>query len=277
MSLVTVEFKKLMAKPRTYISPALLVLLILLVFWAMAKEGEKVLDFAFQALEETFVVEGEILTGAFVSYLILNTLWIHVPILLLIVTGEILGSEFESGTIRIMLVRPISRWKFLGVKFFLALFYSFLFVGILFLFTYFPALLLFGEGDLLVFIEGLQVVPSSELGTRFLYAFWHSALSMGCLGSLSVAIGTFTQKSLTTILITLGILIFSTLIQTLGPTIFPGWENFLLTHHFSKWQLLFKINIPWSGILASQLWMLVLIAICMTVSFVKFESLKITE
>ncbi len=277
MSLLKVEIQKLLAKPRTYLSPALLVFLILLVFWGMAKEGEKVLSFAFQALEENFMVEGDILTGGFVSYLILNTLWIHVPILLVIVTGDLLGSEFESGSIRLMLTRPISRAKFILNKHFLAILYSSVFVLILFAFTIGSASIIFGEGDLLVFIEGLQVVPKTELSQRFVYAFLHSVLSMSCLGALSVCLGVFTKKSLTSILFTLGILILSTLIQTLGPSLFPGWEQFLLTYHFSQWQLFFQIEIPFNEVFYSQIWMMAFILFCVTISAFRFQTIKITE
>ncbi len=277
MRLIGMELFKLLSKPRTYISPGILVLLIGLIFWALAIEGEKVLDFAFQALEKTFFIQGEIINGAFVCFLIMNTLWIHLPILLVIVTGDVLGSEFESGTVRLILSRPISRIAFLWSKFAITILYSAFLVGVLLLFAYFPAKILFGNGDLLVMMEGLQVIPEQDLSLRFYGAFLYAVLGMGSLGVLSVSLAVFTRKSLSAILIALGFLIVSTLVQTLGPQFFPGWQNLLLTYHLSQWQMFFRQEIAWPEIQHSALWLFGFALLSAGISFVKFNRLNITE
>jgi hypothetical protein len=67
------------------------------------------------------------------------------------------------------------------------------------------------------------------------------------------------------------------LLQTLAPSIFKGWESFLLTHHLAQWQLFFYTDIDWGSIQKSVIWLLGFSSICIIASLVRFNRLKITE
>jgi ABC-2 type transport system permease protein len=140
-----------------------------------------------------------------------------------------------------------------------------------------PALLLFGKGDLIVIFNGLQIIEEKELMTRFLSAFGFAIAGMCVFAVLSVAVSIFTRKSLNAILITLGFLVISTLLQTLAPTIFQGWESFLITHHLARWQMLFYSVPDTAAVLNSTLWLISFSVVCILASVFRFNSLKITE
>jgi hypothetical protein len=100
---------------------------------------------------------------------------------------------------------------------------------------------------------------------------------MSTFAIFSVAISFFTRKSLVAILITLGIIVISTLLQTLASSLFMGWEFFLITYHFAQWQLFFYSEIDWVSLLNSSLWLMVFSSFCIVVSLIRFNKLKITE
>ena len=74
------------------------------------------MDFALQALKDRFEINGQLLNGYFICYLVLQTLLIHVPLLITLVAGDVLSGEANMGTLRMLLTKPISRTTILLSK-----------------------------------------------------------------------------------------------------------------------------------------------------------------
>lgn len=277
ITLLRFECVKLIHRRRTFLSIGLMLVLVCLIFWGLKSEGVNALAFIFQSLDKNFEVQGTILNGYLASFLILNTLWIHIPILITIVTGDLFSSELENGTIRILMTRPISRNRVALSKHFTAVVFVFFFIICYAIISIIPALVLFGKGDLLVAFNGLQIIEESQLPLRFLGAFGFAFLAMSTVAILSVAVSFFAKKSLVSILITLGFIIISTLLQTLSGSLFTGWEFFLITYHFSQWQLFFYTDIDYIAIVNSTIWLLSFSIVCIVISIIRFKFLKITE
>jgi len=277
IQLLKFEWVKLMHQPRIFLSLGLMLILVGLIFWGLKSEGENALDYLFQSLGNNFLIQGTILNGYMVSFLVLNTLWIHIPILIVIVTGDLFSSELETGTIRLLMTRPISRNRIVVSKFCIAVFYVFFFLLIFTVISLGLALVLFGSGDLIVAFNGLQIILEKDLLWRFLLAFGYAFLAMSTFAIFSVTVSFFTRKSLVAILITLGVIVISTLLQTLAASLFMGWEFFLITYHFSQWQMFFYSEIDWISLLNSVFWLIGFSTICIIVSLIRFNTLKITE
>ena len=275
--LLKFELKKLMHRPRTFLSIGLMLVLVGLIFWGLKSEGENAMTYVFQSLWDNFAMQGKILNGYMVCFLILNTLWIHIPVLIVIVTADLFCSELETGTIRLLMTRPISRNRVALAKFFTAVLYVFFFILIFTSLSLGLALFLFGSDDLIVAFNGLQIIPEEDLLWRFFAAFGYAVLAMSTFAIFSVTVSFFTRKALVTILITIGVIVISTLLQTLAASLFFGWEFFLITYHFTQWQLFFYSEIDWVSLLNSSIWLMVFSGICILVSLIRFNTLKITE
>jgi ABC-2 type transport system permease protein len=277
ITLLRFECIKLICRRRTFLSFGLMLILVCLIFWGLKSEGTNALAFIFQSLDKNFEIQGTVLNGYLAGFLILNTLWIHVPVLITIVTGDLFSSELENGTIRILMTRPISRSLVALSKHFTAVVFVLFFIIFYVLISILPALVLFGKGDLIVAFNGLQIIEECQLPLRFLGAFGFAFLAMSTLAILSVTVSFFAKKSLVSILITLGFIIISTLLQTLSASLFRGWEFFLLTYHFSQWQLFFYTDIDYGAIVNSAVWLLLFSIVCIGISIIRFNFLKITE
>lgn len=276
-ALLTNELYKLFKKPRTYISPVVVLVIIILINLGMYLEGAQILDFLLATLREQFFLEGNLINGYLITFLSLTTLWVHIPILVVIVTADLMSSEFESGAIRMLLTRPIKRSALMSAKILTALIYVALFMLFLGAISFTIATLIFGKGDIIVLYEGIQIITAAQFMPRFLLTIGYSTFGMMAFAAMSIYISTATKNSLAAILISLGILIISTLLQTFSLGIFESWKPFLFTYHMTQWQLLFYTEIPWSEIWVSVAFLTAFTAIFIALSYRKFNRLNITE
>jgi len=276
-ALLTNELYKLFKKPRTYISPVVIVVIIILINLGMYLEGGQILDFLLATLREQFFLEGNLINGYLITFLSLSTLWVHIPILVVIVTADLMSSEFESGAIRMLLTRPIKRSALMSAKMLTALIYVTLFMLFIGALSYGIATLIFGKGDIIVLYEGIQIITSAQFVPRFLLTLAYSTFGMMAFAAMSIYISTATKNSLAAILVSLGVLIISTLLQTFSLGIFESWKPFLFTYHMSQWQLFFYTDIPWMEILVSTVFLAAFTAVFVGLSYRKFNRLNITE
>src|SRR5215212_2223069 len=124
-TLIKLELFKIFKKPRTYIAFIAITALVVLIQIGFYVDGDTYLDFAFQSLTASFSVEGKVLNGYFMCYVILQLLLVHVPLLIALVAGDMVSGEANMGTLRLLLTKPISRSRFLLSKFIAASIYTF--------------------------------------------------------------------------------------------------------------------------------------------------------
>jgi len=170
-------------------------------------------------------------------------MWVHIPLLVVLVTGDLISGEANSGTFRLLLSRPVSRTKLINAKFIAALVYTgalVIFIGLISL----PiGLLIFGKGDLMVFLGVLNVIPESELPLRFAMAFGFGLLSMSTVACLSLMLSSMARNSLGPILSTIAIIILLTLISSINLKVFNIIRPVLFTSYLNSWQYLFSYEI----------------------------------
>lgn len=101
-----------------------------------------------------------------------------VTLLAVIVAGGIVASEFSQGTIKMLLTRPVKRWKILTSKYITVLLFAIVLTVILLISTALAGLLFFGfsDGTFLVW-NGSEVAETS---------FWLEALKLAALKFSSV-------------------------------------------------------------------------------------------
>lgn len=275
--LLAIELYKLARQPRTWLTFGLMTILLSLINLGMALDGRKMFDMVLQPLSEQFIISGNLINGHLISYLALNMLWVHIPVILVIVTGDLVSGEFEAGTIRLMLCTTRKRWQWLSVKIIAAYIFVMVFMVFSGVLMVLPAHFIFGSGDLIVLNEGIQIIEEKEVLSRFVQAMLFGMLGMFTFATISVFFSVMLRNSLAAILASLGILIVSTLIQTFGMGIFESWQPLLFTWHMAQWQRIFVANPDINSILQSAAVLVLHIAILTGVALYRFNHLKITE
>lgn len=277
INLIYIELFKLFSSARTYITLAIGAILMLIINLGLYTDGQKIFDFLLESINEYFLVQGKVINGYLITYLALNTLWVHIPILIVIVSAHIFASEFEMGTIRLLLTQPISRRHLFLAKLVSLIIFNCCFMLMVALFALVPALLLFGKGDVIVFIDGIQFVQEATFMGRLFYALLFSTLAMIAFSCLSMFFSLLFKNTLTSILLSLGILILFTLLQKFVFGIFSAWQAFIFTHHFAKWQLFFVNEIPIASIWSSVYFLVAMCLVLILLSMLKFEKMNISE
>ena len=116
--LTLLELKKLQNRPRTYIAFAAIWAIVVLIQLALYVDGKTYMEFFLKDVADTFEIAGNPLNGYFVCFVILQTLLVHVPLLVAIVSADMVAGEANLGTLRLIMSRPYSRTQILLAKFF---------------------------------------------------------------------------------------------------------------------------------------------------------------
>ena len=231
------EFVKVVYKKRTYISFVLITALIPFIVLAVKNGGGSLESKLYGQLADSFIFVGSLVNGNLSAYIIIAILISHMPFLSTIVASEIVSGEYSKGTFRMYLTRPISRNKVLLSKLIIVLGYTTLMMLYFVLYTLFISRLIIGNGDLVVFHNGLLVLDSMDVGWRFMLSFWLSNILMLTVTCLCFMISTFSKNSVTPIIVTISIVFIGTAIafipieffENLNPYLFTGYIDLFLT------------------------------------------------
>lgn len=266
------EFIKIAAKPRSYIGVGAITLIVGIILFAMKVDGMNFISFVTAPFEQSLSFEGNILNGNLIAFIILQMLIIHVPLLIALVTGDLVSGEGAMGTIRLLLTKPVSRTKILFSKYLAGCAYTL----VILLWMGFMALIvgkwLFGTGDLLVLnSDGLIVLQQSDLAWRFALGFSVAFLSLVMIATLSLTLSCFSENSIGPIVSTMAIIILFTIIGTLDVPVLQKIQPYLFTTHMMAWRSFFEDPLPTGKILNSIVILLIHIVGLLTIAVYKFN------
>lgn len=217
------ELIKIAAKRRSYIGLAVITLLVGVILFAMKADGLAYISFITSSFEQTLSFQGNILNGNLIAYIVLQMLIIHVPLLVALVTGDLVSGEAATGTLRILISKPLSRSSLILSKFLAGNVYTLVMLLWLAVMALGIGRLLFGTGDLMMLNnEGLVVLQNQDVLWRFLSGFGIAYLSLVTVTTLSVTLSCFTDNSIGPIVTTMAIIILFTVIGTLDVPVFDA-------------------------------------------------------
>jgi ABC-2 type transport system permease protein len=241
-TLLQIELFKIFKRPRTYIAFVAIAAIVVLIQLALYLDGKTYIGFLLQSIER-FNVEGKILNGYFVCYFILQTLLIHVPLLIALVGGDMIAGEANMGTLRLLISKPISRSSLLISKFLASTVYTLLLLIWMAILSLLVSLLIFGSGDLVVFQSQVIIqIPQSDVFWRYLAAFGFAAIAMTTVAALSFFLSLFAENSIGPIVAAMSIVIVCTILTTMDLPLFLSMKPYLFTSHMLGWKGFFDIR-----------------------------------
>jgi ABC-2 type transport system permease protein len=245
INLIQLELFKIVTKPRSYMGFLAITVIVLLIQFAFYVDGKQYLEFIFQSLQNSFQIEGNILNGALICFIILQMLIVQMPLLVALVTGDLVSGEAASGTIRLLLSKPYSRAQILWAKYIAGSIYTFALILWLGLLALGVGLLVFGTGDLVVLkSDELIILRADDVIWRFIGAFFVAFLSLSVITTFSLMLSCFTDNSITPIVASMSVIIIFTIIGTLDVPLFDTIKPALFTTHMIIWRNLFDNPLP---------------------------------
>ncbi len=265
------ELWKLFGKKRTYIGFGAFVLvqtLMLLMFKYTRWETQF----------ETMLAGNGYLAADYISALTVALVMLTPQVLLLLplyvalVGGDLVAKEAEDGTLRMILSRPISRFRLLLVKWLAGIIFSVLLVLALDFVALGFARILFPWKGMFVFAPMLQTfgVFSATDGAK-LYFFSSLFIAANAVAQLSVAFmfSCFNIKPAAATILSLSYLFMSMVLENIP--YFKPYQNWFITHHFDCWVLVFQSPTQWTQILQSEITLLAISATTFLIGAMVFQ------
>jgi ABC-2 type transport system permease protein len=170
------------------------------------------------------------------AYLVLKSLWVHFPILVALVTGDLISGEEQSGTLRLVLSRPVSRTTLVTAKFISGIVYVTLLVLFMAILSIGLGYLIFGTGDLLVMMNTVNIFPAKDVLWRLTAAYLFGIASMSTIAALSIFLSAVTRNSLSAILGTIAIVIVLTFVSLFDIPLLNVLKPVLFSSYTTSWQ-----------------------------------------
>jgi ABC-2 type transport system permease protein len=252
--LTGIELFKIFKKPRTYIAFAAIAAIIFLVQLALYVDGGAYLDFVMRSVNTAFIVEGKMMNGYFIFFVILQTLLVHVPLLISLVAGDMVAGEANMGTLRLLVTKPLSRTSLMLAKFFAASVYTILLLSFMAILGLFGSIAIFGTSDLMVFKSDMLVLfDRSDVLWRYGAAYGFAALSMITVAALAFLFSVFAENSIGPIIAAMSVIIVCTILTTMDIPFFNALKPYLFTNHMLNWKGFFDRPVDYREVLKSAL------------------------
>lgn len=260
--LTRIELFKIFQKPRTYISFAAIASIVLLVQLALYVDGRQYIDFMLQAIAQSFQLNGSILNGYLVCFLILQTLLVHVPLLIALVAGDMIAGEANMGTLRLLVTKPVSRTELVLSKFIASSIYTLLLLLFMAILALVLSLGIFGKGDLMIMKSDMVVIlDRNDILWRYFAAFGFAALSMITVAALAFLLSVFAENSIGPIISAMSIIIVFTILTSMDIPLFNQLKPFLFTNHMLNWKGFFERPVDTYEVLKSAMVLLLHIVV----------------
>ena len=243
---------KIFKRPRTYIAFVAIAAIVLLIQLALFVDADTYLDLLLQSIRSDFAIDGKIANGYFVCYFILQTLLIHVPLLIALIGGDMIAGEANMGTLRLLASKPISRSSLMLSKFIASAIYTLMLLVWMAFLSLFLSLVVFGVGDLMVFKSSEIIqLKQADVMWRYFAAFGFAAIAMTTVAALSFFLSLFAENSIGPIVATMSIVIVFTILTTMDLPFFNLMKPYLFTSHMLGWKGFFDNPINYGSVLKS--------------------------
>lgn len=253
-SLLKIELYKIFKRPRTYIAFGAAAAIIFLFQAGLRYDGKSYLNLILSNIDDSFDFDDgfkdRLLNGYFICFGVLNILLIQMPLLVALVAGDSIAGEANMGTLRLALVRPVSRTQYMLVKFLATIIYTMMLLVWLAILALFGSMLIFGVNDMTVFrAGGIEVISSGDVLWRYFAAFGYAAVALTTVAALAFLLSVFAENAIGPIVATMSIVIVLTILSEMNIPIYDKTiRPYLFTTHMVAWKGFFYVKSTEEGI-----------------------------
>lgn len=247
-TLLKIELFKIYRRPRTYIAFGAIAAIVFLIQIALKYDGKSYLDLLLNNIDDSFDLTGEfksrMLNGYLICFVILNTLLIQMPLLVALIAGDSIAGEANMGTLRLSLIRPVSRTQYMLVKFLASVVYTIALLVCMALLALFGSMIIFGTNDMVILRSGgIEIIESFDVLWRYFAAFAYAAVALTTVASLAFLLSVFAENSIGPIIATMSIVIVFTILSEMNIPIYDKTvKPYLFTSHMVAWKGFFYMK-----------------------------------
>jgi len=266
---IRVELVKLLRRPRTWLSIALLTALptVVAVFLAVT-------DVAPRPGTEPVFLSAVLDNGAlYPAAALAIVLPLFLPVAVAVVAGESVAGEAQAGTLRYLLVRPVGRTALLVAKLVSVVAYTMLAVTVVAGVAYVVGTQLFGSAPVPTLsgteLTGREALLRTALAT--LYVGW----SMLGVGAVALFLSTLTDSPLAAALGAVALMVASTVLVGLEAS--ASVQPYLPTRYWLAFVDLFRDPVLWRDLVRGAALQAVFIAVFLAAAWANFTTKDVTS
>jgi ABC-2 type transport system permease protein len=240
------ELWKLFGKTRTYIGSGMFFVaqsLGILLF----QFGQGPYRALVQDLERAgFPAEHFVTNLTVASFLLVPIVYFLLPLYVSLIGGDMVAKEAEDGTLRMILCRPISRLRLLGLKWLAGAIFSLILVLSLGVFSAALASVFFPSGALFVALPLDQIIGAFEGVTawqRFAAVHFFMTFEAVTLMSLAFMFSCFNMKPAAATILAISVFFINMIMHDMP--YFRELREWFMVHHLYVWTHLFRSHVPW--------------------------------
>ena len=238
------ELWKLFGKKRTYIGFGMFllaqnVIIILFRYTNATKPMVRTLE------GNGYLAQDFVSTLTIATIMVLVMAYTLLPLYVALVGGDLVAKEAEDGSLRMILSRPVTRFRLLLLKWLAGNVFAFALVVSLGAFGLVFTSFWFHWGGLFVFVPG-ETFSLFDSGTglgRYLGAHLVMFTKAATVLSLAFMFSCFNVKPAAATILALSLMLINGIMQEIP--YFKGFQQWFLTYHLNVWQVVFQENIPW--------------------------------
>lgn len=243
--LLQIELFKIYKRPRTYIAFAAVLAIVAVVQIALKFDGKSYISFMMSGLSDTFEFQNDkVLNGYLVCFIILNTLLIHVPLLVALIAADAVAGEANMGTLRLLVSKPISRTQLIVVKFVAAVIYVVLLLIWMAILALLVSVIIFGTNDMVVLrSNSFNQMLADDVLWRYFMAFAYATVAMSTVAALSLLLSVFAENAVGPIVATISVVIVLTILSEMNIPLYDETvKPWLFTSHMVAWKGFFYVQ-----------------------------------
>ena len=270
--MIRVELLKMLRRPRTWVTIALLNALPTLVAVLLAVTDVAPLPGEGPAFLSAVLTDGTLFPLAALAIV----LPLFMPVAVALHAGEAVAGEAQAGTLRYLLVRPVGRTRLLVAKLVSTLSFVLLATVVVAAVAYGVGVLLLGDGTgpAVTGISGTSL-SSAELVQRTLLSIGYVALSMLGVAALALLLSTVSDSPLAAALGALAFLIASTVLLTLDAA--ETLRPYLPTRYWLAFVDLFRDPIVWRDLVRGVLLQGVYVVVFLGIAWANFSTKDVSS
>ena len=186
-------------------------------------------------------------------------IFVFIPFFVASFSGELVGGEIQAGTMRMVLSRPVERWKLFAAKQVVAWAYVLVLVLTLAAFSVSVGVLAFGTGDLYdaqvdgLRFGGVSVLPAQMVPRRLFFAYVVSAYGLCSVASLAMLVSALSSNGATATVVACAVY-FGLVVLRMVPSL-EGIQSYLLVTHVESWRLLLAPEVRWGDFARSLVYL----------------------
>ncbi len=243
-AIISIELYKIFRRPRTYIAFGAIAALIMVIQLGLKMDGQSYAGFLMKDINDTLTVDGKVLNGYLICYILLQLLLVHVPLLVALIAADMISGEANLGTLRLLFTTPYSRSQWVLGKFIAASIYTIVLLIWLAFLALFVSMWIFGTDDLFLMKSNYVVlIQEHDVLWRYVGAFVFASFSLLTVTSLGFLMSSLANNSIGPIVGTMSAIVFFTILSTLNIPLFSVIKPYLFTTHMNNWKEFFDIKV----------------------------------